>query len=97
MKHKDTVAPLPYARQVKERFTGNEPFMRLTVKFEEANYSHHEIACGYAWSALNDYNDFLKILFSHHGKFTLLRKYLLSLINTTPMAMPQPDAPAQNI
>jgi len=55
------------------------------MKFAEAKYSRHVLQPANAASALNDYNNFLEILFIRHNKFSLFYKYYLSLLHRSPL------------
>jgi len=65
----------------------NNLFFRFTAKFEEAKYSQHVLRPEDVHSTLNDYNDFLKILFSSHNKFTLILRYCLTLLHRKPLSI----------
>lgn len=77
---------LSYAKLIEDKYSveGNL-FLRFTAKFEEAKYSHHILQYHDAVSALNDYRNFLKILFSRYRKFSLFFKYCLTLLHRKPL------------
>ena len=83
--YKENIPPLSYAELIQKKLSiEDNSLLRFTVKFEEARYSHHALVTGDASGALNDYNDFLKALFSRSGKVSLFLKYCRSLWLCTP-------------
>lgn len=85
LRYKEDIPPLSYAESVRGKYSiESSLFSRLTVKFEEASYSNHPLAKSDASSALDDYNGFLEILASRHGKLGLFLKYCLALLQRTP-------------
>lgn len=89
--YKEGVTPLFYAELVQKSCSiKNDLFLRFTAKFEEARYSHHVLTVNDASLALNDYNDFLKVLFKRHTKLSLFIKYCLILLSRSPLLISYP-------
>lgn len=85
LRYEKHFAPLFYADLVEKRYAvKSNVFLKFTVKFEEAKYSHHILESLDATFALNDYNNFLKILVSNYNKFSLFFRYCLALLHTRP-------------
>lgn len=90
LKYQASFPPLAYAELVQKSYpAGDNLFLGFTVKFEEAKYSHHILQLKDAYSALDDYNNFLKALFSRHGKACLCLKYCLALLQKRPFFIPK--------
>ncbi|PIP20603.1 MAG: hypothetical protein COX40_03865 [Candidatus Omnitrophica bacterium CG23_combo_of_CG06-09_8_20_14_all_40_11] len=90
LSYKECLPPLSYAELVQKSYSiENNFFLRFTAKFEEARYSHHVLSSRDASLALNDYNNFLKILFSRYNKFSLFLKYCLALLERRPLFIPK--------
>lgn len=86
LSYQESIQPLHYAKLVQDRYSIKDNlFLRLTTKFEETKYSGHILQPNDAASVQNDYHDFLRILFSHHNKFSLFFKYCLTLIYRKPL------------
>lgn len=82
----EVIAPLSYAKLIEERYSVKDNlFLKLTVKFEEAKYSTHVLQEPDVNSALNDYNNFLKEVFSKYDKFSLFFRYCSTLLNRMPL------------
>jgi hypothetical protein len=82
------LAPLSYAEWVEHRYSiKNNLFLQFTAKFEEAKYSQHILKSEDVSLVLNDYNDFLKILFSNQKKFYLVLRYCLTLLHRKPLSI----------
>ena len=78
--------PLSFAELVENRYSLKDNFFsRFTKKFEEAKYSKHILETKDSSLVLNDYNDFLKILFGGYNKFFLFLKYLILILQRTPL------------
>jgi hypothetical protein len=78
--------PLSFAELVEDRYSMKDNFFsKFTKKFEEAKYSKHILESKDCSLVLNDYNDFLKILFSGYNKFFLFLKYLILILQRTPL------------
>jgi len=91
LSYKECLTPLSYAEIVQKNYSiENNLFLRFTAKFEEAKYSHHTLSSRDASLALNDYNYFLKILFSRYNKFSLFLKYSLTLLHRSPLFISTP-------
>lgn len=91
LSYKDNLTPLSYAELVQKNYSiEDDIFLRFTAKFEEATYSKHVLTTRDAALALNDYNDFLKILISRYGKLSLFLKYCLTLLQQSPLFIPSP-------
>lgn len=91
LSYKESLPPLSYAEIVQKNYSiENNLFLRFTAKFEEARYSHHTLSSRDASLALNDYNYFLKILFSRYNKFSLFLKYCLTLLHRRPLFISTP-------
>ncbi len=91
LSYKESLPPLSYAEIVQKNYSiENNLFLRFTAKFEEARYSHHVLSPSDASLALNDYNDFLKIMFSRYNKFSLFLKYCLTLLHRSPLFISTP-------
>jgi len=92
LSYKESLPPLSYAEMVQKNYSiENNLFLRFTAKFEEARYSHHTLSSRDASLALNDYNYFLKILFSRYNKFSLFLKYCLTLLHRRPLFISSPQ------
>jgi len=88
IRYKEVMAPLTFAELIEKRYSIKDNlFLRFTEKFEEAKYSKHILQFEYAYSVLNDYNGFLKVLFSNHNKFFLLLRYCLTLLHRRPLSI----------
>lgn len=88
LSYKEFLAPLYYAELVQKKYSIRDNlFLRFTARFEEAKYSRHILGSDVAVSALNDYNNFLEILFSHYNRPSLFAKYCLALVRRTPLFM----------
>lgn len=86
--NKERLPPLSYARMVENiKSIEDNCLLRLTVKFEEAKYSHHILQGTDALVALDTYNEFLQTLFSRYNKLYLLYKYCLTLIHRIPLRL----------
>lgn len=91
LSYKEWLPALTYAELVQKSYSIEDNlFLRFTVKFEEARYSHHALSKHDASLALNDYNNFLKIVFSRYGKFPLFLKYCLALLRRMPLFISNP-------
>jgi hypothetical protein len=91
LSYKEWLPPLSYAELVQKSYSIEDNlFLRFTAKFEEARYSHHALSSRDASLALNDYNNFLKILFSRYSKFPLFLKYCLAFLQRKPLFISSP-------
>jgi len=89
LSYEESFLPLFYADLVQKSYSIEDGlFSRFTAKFEEARYSHHVLSSREASLALNDYNDFLRTLFSRYSKLSLFPKYCVSLLQRTPLFIP---------
>lgn len=87
-RYNEVMPPLSYAELVEKKYSiEDNVFSRFTAKFEEAKYSQHHLGSTDALRALNDYNDFLKILFSSQNKFKFLLRYCLTLLYRKPLSI----------
>lgn len=87
-RYSEVVTPLFYASWVEQRYSIKDNlFLKLTAKFEEAKYSKHALCSEDVHSALNDYNDFLKVLLNNQNKFYLILKYYLTLLYRKPLSV----------
>lgn len=78
--------PLYYAALVGSRYSAEKNiFLRFTARFEEAKYSQHVLQQRDAAAALDDYNIFLKMFFSHQHNIILYHKYCLALLRRIPL------------
>lgn len=88
LKHKEVLAPLYYAEFVEKRYSiKNNLLLNFTVKFEEAKYSSHILQFDDSRLALDEYNNFLKVLYSNYSKFSLILRYCLTLLHRTPLSV----------
>lgn len=88
IRYKEIMAPLTFAELIEKRYSIKDNlFLRFTEKFEEAKYSKHILQFEDAHSVLNNYNNFLKVLFSNHNKFFLLLRYCLTLLHRRPLSI----------
>jgi len=86
LSYQESIPPLSYAKLVEDRYSIKDNlFLRFTTKFEEAKYSYHILESNDAASTLNDYQNFLRILFGHYNNFSLVFKYCLTLIYRKPL------------
>lgn len=90
LKYEGPIAPLLHAELIEEKLAiKNRVFLKFTVKFEEAKYSHHILQTADADAALENYNNFIKLLFAKHGKFSLFIKYCSALFHRKPLFLKQ--------
>jgi len=88
IRYKEALAPLSYAALIEKRLLIQDNlFSGFTVKFEEAKYSRHILKSEDANLALDDYNNFLKVLFNSHNKFTRISKFFLSIVYRRPLSI----------
>ena len=86
LNYKDILPPLLFAELVQKRYSiEDDVFLRFTARFEEAKYSQHTLQSEVAVLVLNDYNNFLKILFSRFNNLLLFFKYCQALFKRTPL------------
>jgi len=86
LSYQEFIPPLSYAKLVEDGYSIKDNlFSRFTAKFEEAKYSCHNLQSNDAASVLDDYHNFLKILFSRYNRFSLFFKYCLTLIYRKPL------------
>jgi len=85
LNYNESVPPLLFAESVRKKYSlEDDLFLRFTSRFEEAKYSGHTLQSEVAASVLDDYNNFLKTLFSRYGSISLFSKHCLAL----PMRIP---------
>lgn len=86
LRYEGFLPPLSYAQLVQKRYSIRDNiFLRFTSRFEEAKYSQHILQSNDAHLALDEYNNFLKILFSNYNKLSLSFRYCLTLLRIRPL------------
>jgi gas vesicle protein len=84
--YKTSLPPLSYAESVEKQYTINDGlFSKITQLFEEAKFSRHIFDPELSVSCLEDYNKFLKVVFSQQKKLPFCYKYWMTLIKQTPL------------
>lgn len=85
-RYSEAVAPLFYALKIEQKYSiENKLFSKLTTEFEEAKYSKHILRPEDGYTALNDYNGFLRTVFNNQDKFSLFLKCCLALVHRIPL------------
>lgn len=86
LRYEGFLPPLSYAQLVEKRYSIRDNiFLRFTSRFEEAKYSQHILQSNDAHLALDEYNNFLKILFSRQHRSSLLLRHCLALLHRRPL------------
>lgn len=88
VRHERFIPPLSYAKLVQGRYPVEDDIViKLTAKFEEAKYSRHILGQEDAGFFLENYNSFLKVVFSHYDNYQMFLKYCLSVFNIRPLTI----------
>jgi hypothetical protein len=86
LRYKDVLPPLAYGRLVEKNYLVKDNlFLEFTMKYAEAKYSRHNLINTHALAALDEYNNFLKIVLAKESKIGGLLKHLLCLLKQVPL------------